>query len=727
MSTSSPQTPRTPPTWANFWLRISPNLIPFLAVITAFLFGIPLIILTERDIAKGIETSGVAYAALIEGVTGIANNDLVSLDNFENVLKLAQNTEISQDGLTRQARPIERVANIGVDNLKNFERILTQYPIITDDDILLIGANVNRMRQIGSDRIRATGLVIQALEEDDISRADVKKLTTLIARKTSLTEAEKAEAITLWGDIATLDAATLAQTLEYLNLMNTYTAQSMSDFASIQSKFDELGIDLNSADALAFADMFLLSEENPRRIREAFETLASLEASGVTNPRGLGEELRLLGNLYSEGLLTSPDVKTALDSEIPALLQKDLIVRRPGDLIVVGKDMANQTFMTLSDIQNNPVWTVKIGGSALMLFTSQLELSIFKSIPFIIVGVAVGLGFIAGVFNIGAEGQLRMGAIIAVWIGISLTGLPSIIHIPLVLLGGLLGGLLWGAIPGLLKAFTGASEVVMTIMLNYIAALFIDYLIKADPKILGNADNTKTPPIELSAHLPTMSDLPLWFIVLLGVSVFVMLFWSKRNNITPQTLLRPLILAGVSVLVMFFMQALDVTNRLHVGFLIMLAVVFGVDWFLQRTVRGFELRTVGINQSAAKYAGMNVSLNVVLAMALSGLLAGFAGAIEISGASFEMTPSSYVGFGFDSISVALLARKNPRYMILSGFLWGGLLSAAALMQKNAGVSIDLVRIIQALIIMFVAADQIIRFIYRVPKTNDADKLIFSGK
>jgi ABC-type uncharacterized transport system permease subunit len=149
------------------------------------------------------------------------------------------------------------------------------------------------------------------------------------------------------------------------------------------------------------------------------------------------------------------------------------------------------------------------------------------------------------------------------------------------------------------------------------------------------------------------------------------------------------------------------------------------DWFLIKTTPGFELRTVGSNPHAARYAGINVPRNIILAMALSGALAGLAGMVEVTGKQYNLLPGFFGGAGFDAIAVALIARTNPKSMIWAGLLWGGLLSGAALMQIRADVSLDLIKIIQALIIMFISADQIIRFIYRIPESKEEKEVIFS--
>lgn len=304
--------------------------------------------------------------------------------------------------------------------------------------------------------------------------------------------------------------------------------------------------------------------------------------------------------------------------------------------------------------------------------------SIAKSTPYIIGGLAVALGFKAGLFNIGVEGQLYAGALLAVWIGFTpaTQGLPSIIILPLAILGGMVGGLIWGAIPGFLKAKTGAHEVINTIMLNFVAIRLTDWLIKSkDPIILLDTEASvpRTPFVSDAAVLPT----------LIG------------------------------------------DTELHAGIFIAFLLVFLIWWLLFKTTIGFELRTVGANPDAAKYAGINVSRNVILAMALSGALAGIAGAGEVLGGPGALTPGLFGGIGFDSIAIALLAKSSPIGMIPAAFLWGSLLNGANLIQIRAGLSIDVINMIQALIIMFVAADQIIRRLYRIRAAEGEAQNVFA--
>ena len=289
------------------------------------------------------------------------------------------------------------------------------------------------------------------------------------------------------------------------------------------------------------------------------------------------------------------------------------------------------------------------------------------AIPYMLAGFSVALGFHAGLFNIGAEGQLYMGALGAAVVGYVAAGLPGWLHLPLALVVGVLGGSLWGAIPGILKARVGAHEVINTIMMNYVAVKMVDYLVKnvfRDP----TASLDRTPYVLASAQLP----------LLLG----------------PQ-------------------------ERLHAGLLIALAAAALTAWLLFRTTIGFAMRTVGANADAARYAGMRVGGLTVLAMSLAGGLAGAAGATEVLGLNHTLPAAFSSGYGFDAIAVALLAKSHPLGVIPAALLWGGLRNGAGLMQMRSGMSIDLIYVVQALVIVCVAADQIVRWLYRLQPREPA--------
>ncbi len=280
--------------------------------------------------------------------------------------------------------------------------------------------------------------------------------------------------------------------------------------------------------------------------------------------------------------------------------------------------------------------------------------------PFVFMGIAVAVGFMTGLFNIGAEGQFYAGAFVAAVVGGAFKDLPLLVHLPLALVAAMIAGMIWGAIPGFLKARFGAHEVINTIMMNYIAVKSVDYLVK-------NVVRDPTASLDRTRYIAESAYLPVW-------------------------------VSG---------------TRLHFGFWLALVAVFVVWWVMYRTVWGFELRTVGANPSAARYAGMSVGKNIVLAMAIGGILSGFAGAGEVLGLNHNLPAAFTTGAGFDSIAVALLAQSNPFGVIPAAFLWGGLRNGAALMQVRAGISRDLIDIVQALVILFIAAPQIVRFIYRI--------------
>ena len=286
--------------------------------------------------------------------------------------------------------------------------------------------------------------------------------------------------------------------------------------------------------------------------------------------------------------------------------------------------------------------------------------SLVAATPYIFGGLAVAVGFRCGLFNIGVEGQLGIGALAAAYVGYSLTGVPAFVHLPLAILAGALGGAFWAAIPGYLKAKTGAHEVVNTIMMNYIAFRFSDWLLTGPMMAPGYRPVTSN--IEMTAALPRLFPAPV---------------------------------------------------RFNAGFFLALGVAALVYWFLFKTTLGFEIRTVGANPHAARYSGMSVTRNFILAMVLSGALAGLAGASQVLGVDHWVGQGFSAGYGFDSIALALLGKSHPVGVVLAALLFGFLRSGATRMQSLAGIPVDIISIIQGLIIMFVAAPAIIRWLYRI--------------
>lgn len=278
--------------------------------------------------------------------------------------------------------------------------------------------------------------------------------------------------------------------------------------------------------------------------------------------------------------------------------------------------------------------------------------------PLILGGLSVGLAFKAGLFNIGAQGQFLLGMTGAVAVGVTFSQSPAWLALPLALLGGLLAGMLWGFIPGILKAISGAHEVVTTIMLNYIAVAVVAWAV-------SRPLDTPESPEPLTGDVGNAA-LP----VLIG-----------RDG--------------------------------HLGIALAFLAVIVVWWLLSRTTLGFEIRTVGANPDAARYAGMHPRRLIVLTMSLAGLLAGAAGAITLLGQQRVMQASNPTTVGWDAIAVALLARSNPFGIIFAALLFGAMRSGAALMQLRAGIPQELIDVLQATILLFLVANPVIRRVLRL--------------
>jgi ABC-type uncharacterized transport system permease subunit len=293
--------------------------------------------------------------------------------------------------------------------------------------------------------------------------------------------------------------------------------------------------------------------------------------------------------------------------------------------------------------------------------------SLVQSVPYIFAGLAVALGFRAGLFNIGAEGQIGIGWLAAVVTGFAFTGLPAVIHLPLAIAVGAIAAGLWASIAGILKARTGAHEVITTIMLNYVVYRLSEWLLCGPLEFTQGTCRTQD--IAQAAYLPKFLSHPV---------------------------------------------------TLHWGFVLALVAAAATGWFLFRTTWGFELRTVGANPDAARYGGMSVAKAYVLAMFLSGCLAGMAGLVQGLGITHNIALGFQAGYGFDSIALALLGKSHPAGVLAASLLFGVLRAGAGRMQSVAGIPTEIVQIVQALVIIFIAAPEIIRVVYRLKKPPEEE-------
>ncbi len=380
-----------------------------------------------------------------------------------------------------------------------------------------------------------------------------------------------------------------------------------------------------------------------------------------------------------------------------------------------------------------------------LLSPRGLSETFVATIPYVFASLAVALAFQAGLFNIGVEGQFTIGAISAVIVGTLSHDLPTLIHLPLTLLGAMAGGALWAAIPGILKARFGAHEVINTIMMNYIAFRLAEFAISTKGLLRDPVSSAvQTSAVSHQAELWSLYDIPNRLrdplnALLIGI-VFALLALVIGRYVTTKTrghegtrknvgVLASWCLGGFivgAIVVPLIVQVAwpfnDERDRLHIGAFLALAAALIVWWLIFKTTIGFELRTVGRNPSAAQYAGISRERMIVLAMALSGALAGIAGATEVLGVSAcRCLPLFFSsGYGFDSIAIALVARTHPLGILPAALLFGALRNGADLMELRSGVSKYVISLIQAFVLLFVAAPMLTRAIYRLQRKRALD-------
>jgi len=301
--------------------------------------------------------------------------------------------------------------------------------------------------------------------------------------------------------------------------------------------------------------------------------------------------------------------------------------------------------------------------------------------PLIVAGLGVALAFRVGMFNIGGRGQILIAAAVAGWISWSFP-MPFFIHALVATVGAIVGGALWGGLAGLLKARTGAHEVIVTIMLNYVAFYLISFMLRT-PGLLQSAgsNNPKSPGALPTATYPMISDL-------------ITLFGGGPTSF-----------------------------RVNVGFLIAILATIFVWYIVNRSSLGFRFRAVGENPSAARVAGINVKMVYILAMVFSGGLVGLAGADQVLGNTTSGFSSGVdAGIGFDAITVALLGRSRPWGVFFSGLLFGALKAGGYNMQASQQIPIDIVLVVQSVIVLLIAAPPLVRTVFRLPKPGSLPKV-----
>jgi len=300
--------------------------------------------------------------------------------------------------------------------------------------------------------------------------------------------------------------------------------------------------------------------------------------------------------------------------------------------------------------------------------------TIVTATPLILTGLSVALAFKSGLFNIGAQGQFIFGAIGASYVGFHFH-LPVGIHIIAAATAGMVLAAIWGGIVGLLKAKTGAHEVILTIMMNYIAGYFILWILKTSAFLRTGRIDPIAPEVNQSARLP--------------------------------------LLAGGNF-------------RIHAGIFVALAAAVFVWWLLSKTTIGYKFRAVGANSQAAKTAGISVPFVVTSTMMICGALAGLGGAVHVLGSEHALNADVAGSFGFDAITVALLGRAQPLGTVFAALLFGALHTGGRMMQSNTGVPSDIVLVTQGLVVLFIAAPAFVRYVFKLKKLKATAALTSKG-
>jgi ABC-type uncharacterized transport system permease subunit len=411
-------------------------------------------------------------------------------------------------------------------------------------------------------------------------------------------------------------------------------------------------------------------------------------AAGPDGSDGAGGQppfaARLLRNLWTGNSVTVTALALVLATVIGAILMivSDAKVRatygylfaRPGDALNASWLKVSDAYANLfkgSIVDPNAVSRAINGTLPWERVFFPISETLTYAAPLAFTGLAFSVAFRGGLFNIGVQGQAIMGAIAAALVGFLLP-LPVGLHLVVALIGGAVGGALWGGIPGVLKARTGAHEVITTIMLNYVALFFLSWLIiQQGIQMVGRSD-------AISRAVDGNAELP-----------------------------RLLASVGPSL-------------RVHLGIVVAVLATWGVAWLLRRSTFGFELQAVGLNPAAARTAGMRVETTYVTTMVVAGALAGLGGSMILLGTALSLTTAVVGSVGFDGLLVGLLGRAKPWGVLVSALFFGALQAGGNRMQSFSGISLELVGVLQALIVVFVAAPALVSTIFRLRPSAGGD-------
>ncbi|MEW2376411.1 ABC transporter permease [Micromonospora sp. NPDC047812] len=416
-------------------------------------------------------------------------------------------------------------------------------------------------------------------------------------------------------------------------------------------------------------------DKEPATEAQAARTaLGNTERAGTaTAPKGPAPEAKpSLGRLFLDNLWAANTFTVTLLSLVLAMIVGAIlmIVSDPDVLATYSyitarpADALNASWTLVSEAYGNLFKGAifdpdAVGFQAVM---SPISETLTYTAPLVFTGLSVALAFRGGLFNIGAQGQATMGVILAALAGFLLP-LPPGLHLLVAVLAGALGGAIWGFVPGILKARTGAHEVINTIMLNYVATYFLTWIIVQNGVQDPNRTDAISRPVDGSAQLPR----------LLGDGL-----------------------------------------RVHAGIILAVLATWAVWWLLNRSTLGFELRAVGANPDAARTAGISVTRTYVLIMVFAGILAGLGGSNMVLGSTASaLTPLVVAQIGFDGILVALLGRVKPWGVALAALLFGALQAGGNRMQSYSGISLELVTVLQALIVIFIAAPALVKAIFQL--------------